>query len=146
MSQDARARTDAALGQMQAAYALADGRDAYREQLRALRARPDDAFRLATAHYESEVVPRLGSAGEAIEAWIEYGRVLGEAGGPGRLHAIDPSGRASAYQPPYAAGTLVLYVPDEKNDSVLPVAVPVLPSPAQRATLALLVDRQLSLP
>ncbi len=141
MADDAAARLTEAF----AARGLKDARDAYRARLRALRAADPEAFARATAFYEDHVTPRLESDEDPLEVWIDYGRMLGELNGPGRLLAVDASGRARPYQPPLPTGTLLLFVPDERNEDVLAAMEPASPSAAQRATYGLLVERKLGL-
>jgi hypothetical protein len=125
---------------------LADVREAYRERLRSLRASDENAFRQATEHYEREIVPRILSGHDTIDGWIAYGARLCELTGQGRLVGVDESGRARPYEAPYQAGTLVLFVPGEKGGDVLAAAIPRVMTPAQQATVTLLVDRKLALP
>jgi hypothetical protein len=127
------------------ANGLADVRELYRDRLRALRATDEDAFRKATEHYEKEVVPRILTGEGAIDGWIAYGARICELTGSGRLMSIDESGRSRPYEPPYRPGTLVLFVPAGKGSDVLAAAVPSAMTPAQEATVALLVDRKLAL-
>ncbi|MCI0434135.1 MAG: hypothetical protein L0271_10945 [Gemmatimonadetes bacterium] len=142
MSEDA---ATARLTRALAERGLADARDAYRARLRALRTSDPDAFRRATAYYEAEVTPRLESADDPIEVWIEYGRMLGELSGPGRLVAIDATGRAQTHRPPLPDSTLVLFMPEENTQDVLTAVMPASPSRAQQAAHALLVEKRLGL-
>ncbi|MGH7504397.1 MAG: hypothetical protein ACRELX_02050 [Longimicrobiales bacterium] len=139
MSDDAKQEADARLGDALADRALEDSRPAYRQRLRELRESNPAAFDRARGHYEDVVVPALFTASDPVEVWIEYGRWLAELTADGRLLAIDRSGRASPYAPDAAAGALVLHIPDDAGIAILPVAVPLEATPAQRASLDLLV-------
>ena len=139
---------DAATLRLTRAFAqrgLADARDAYRARLRWLRSADPDAYARAASYYETEVTPRLEGAGDPVEVWIEYGRMLGELSGPGRLVAIDASGRARTHTPPLPADTLLLFIPEDREREVLAAMVPASPSRAQAATHTLLVERKLGL-
>jgi hypothetical protein len=59
--------------------------------------------------------------------------------------AIDRTGRATTYRAPTQPETLFIFLPDDRAADVLEAAAPAEPSPAQEATLALLVRRALSL-
>jgi hypothetical protein len=126
-------------------WGLADDRSAYRDRLRALRATNEDAFQRASEHYEREVVPRIVIGEGVIDGWIAYGRLLGELTEPGRLVSVDGSGRSRPYEVPYERGTLVLFIPVESGRDALAVAVPAALTPAQQATVALLVEKKLGL-
>ncbi|MGH7503858.1 MAG: hypothetical protein ACREL7_19185 [Longimicrobiales bacterium] len=138
-------QTDERLTAAQAESGLVDSRASYRARLRALRASDEDAFRRANEHYDREVMPRIASGRGAIDAWIEYGRLLGELTGPGRLVAVDGSGRSRPHEAPYQRGMLVLYMPETGGD-VFAVALPLELTAAQRATVGLLVEKRLSIP
>lgn len=117
---------------------LRDPRDPLRTRLRALKEAPD--FAEHVRYYEEVLVPSIVS-GEAdpVEAWEAFGRRLAAAGGAGREVAVDADGRASA---PDAVGDdrLLLFIPADAGQPALPLRVPARASPAQEATLALLVE------
>lgn len=137
----ANARLDAALRDRE----LADPRGGYRTRLRALRETRPELFERATRHYEEHVLPALAAGDDAIDTWIDYGRVLAEMIGPGRVLAIDGTGVARPYSPPLPAGALVLHVPYDPETVTLPLAEPAAPSAAQRAAYDLLVRGRLAL-
>jgi hypothetical protein len=147
MSSDLRAQAEARLTRAAAELGLADPRPPLRERLKRLREAQPDAFDRAVHHYETAVLPAL-TVDEPLTAWLEYGRFLGELTAAGRLLIVERTGRAIPLAVPAAAlpatGTLALYVPDDAGEDVLVAALPLDPSPAQEATLALLVRRQLS--
>ncbi|MBX6362604.1 MAG: hypothetical protein IRZ00_01940 [Gemmatimonadetes bacterium] len=139
MADSLRARADARLDQALAARRLTDPRDLFRDRLRRLRADDPAAFGRAIDYFEHTLLPRVAADAEPITEWIEYGRFLAELTGPGRVLAVDPSGRARAYEPPPGADLLVLFFPDVQTDPVLPLARPRELSAAQQATWELLL-------
>jgi hypothetical protein len=144
-AEDKKVRADARLEAALAQSGLEDPRPAYRERLRSLREASTEAFEQALRHYEEQTLTGLAGEADPIEAWVEYGRVLGELTAPGRLVQVDAEGRASPYAPPPAGDLLVLHVPEETGAPILAAAVPRAASAAQRATYAMLVERRLSL-
>jgi len=144
-AEDRKARAEARLETALTHSGLEDPRPAYRERLRSLRETSTSAFEQALRHYEDQTLAALAGEADPIEAWVEYGRVLGELTAPGRLLQVDAEGRASSYAPPPAAHLLVLHVPEDSAAPILAAAVPRAASAAQRATYAMLVDRRLSL-
>jgi hypothetical protein len=135
----AEARLEAAL----ASAGLEDSRPAFRARLKLLRQRDEAAFEEAVRRYEAEVLPALASASSPLDAWLAYARLLADLSGTGRFVAIDASGLATPWTPPYLAGTLVLHVPDDPALPALPAAVPVAPSDPQQAARGLLVEGRL---
>jgi hypothetical protein len=144
MASDLRARAEARLIKAAEALDLGDPRPPLRERLKRLRETHPEAFASAVAYYESTVLPALAGA-DAVSAWVDYGRFLGELTAPGELTRIDADGRASAFQPPLTTGTLVLFIPEDGAAEVLPAVAPRQPSAAQRAAVELLVHRRLEL-
>jgi len=135
------ARLVAAFGRL----GLLDPRESYRSVLRELRTRDADAFARATSHYQQHIVPRLASAEDPVDAWMEYGRVIGEMTAPGRMMSVDRTGRASPYRPPMQAGEMVIFVPDDGTRGAFAAAKPSEMSVSQSATLSLLVEGRLAL-
>ena len=143
MDPQLRARAEARLEEAARSAGVADPRPPYRERLRTLREtrRPD--FDRAIAHYDQNVLPAL--AGEdPLGTWIEYGRFLAGLDGDGRVSVVDEQGRATDWMPGAPVG-LVLFIPEDFASPVLVLCQPVAPSPAQEATVRLLVERKLSL-
>lgn len=117
-----------------------DPRDFYREALRALKHANPEGYDQAVSYFREELVPSIASgAAEPLPAWREYGRLLAGAAAAGRTVAIDATGRAQPYTPDAPLDRLVLHLPDARNAKAILVALPSEPSPAQRATLDLLV-------
>lgn len=142
MDAQLRERAEARLTAAAAGLGLADPRPPYRERLRRLRETDPAAFERAVAHYEQNVLPALTTA-EPLTTWLEYGKFL--TGDAVRTMAIDADGRAQPVAASVPLGGLVLLIPDEPSADVLIAATPLQPSPAQQATLDLLVSRSLAL-
>jgi hypothetical protein len=137
----AEARLEAAAGRL----GLNDPRPAYRERLRVLREQHPDAFTRAIAHYETAVLPALAETADPLAVWAAYGGFLGRLTSDGNAYRVDPSGRSRPFRPPVTAGELVLFLPDNPGADVLVMAVPEAATPAQEATIDLLVNRKLAL-
>jgi hypothetical protein len=142
MDSQLRSRAEASLVDAAEASGLTDPRPAYREYLRALRQSRPEAFDQAVEHYEKNVLPALVDA-EPLPVWIEYGRFLASLTSAGEAVTIDASGRAAPWTREAPAG-LVLFVPEENAADVMVLSQPVTPTPAQQATLTLLVERKLA--
>ena len=141
-----RELADARLAEAFAGRGYADAREPYRMRLRELRQAQPGLFESATRHYEDVVVPALaGNAPDPVAAWADYGRFLGELQGPGRVVAIDATGLAATGANAEPDGDMLLFLPDDRNSSVLPLLVPATPSRAQQATYDLLVLRKLAI-
>jgi hypothetical protein len=122
-----------------------DFREAYRERLRWLKDADPQAFGQALSYYNETLVPKIGDGQPVLEAWLRYGRQLGELSGAGTLYAIDASGRAMALDDVQASGDLLLHLPEQTSIPALPLAIPRDLSTHQKATLDLLVRRKLAL-
>jgi hypothetical protein len=138
---EAEQRLEAALTER----GLADPRPALRERLRSLRETDATAFDQARMRFDAMMHEARGSAADALDPWIEYGRLLGELTGEGKLMSVDPTGRAAAYQQSAVTGCVLLHLPEDPATPALVVLAPLTPSAAQQATLDLLVSRKLSL-
>lgn len=143
MDPDLRARAERRLQEAAAELGLADPRPPLRQQLRRLREVRAEAFAGAVRHYEAEVLPALEE--DPVGTWLEYARYLGRLTADGNLVSVDGGGRAATYRPPLPPGVLVLFVPDDPAAAVVPAAAPVACTPAQQATLDLLVAGRLAL-
>jgi hypothetical protein len=144
MSTDVKTRADARLAEAATALQLSDPRGPLRDRLKQLRESHPEVFARAVAHYEETVLPAL-AGGDAMEAWLEYGRWLGQLTANGRLTAIDRTGRASTCRAPLPPATLVLYLPEDTAVPAFVAAAPLDPTAAQAATVELLVNRKLAL-
>ena len=135
----ADSRLEAAL----TAAGLEDSRPALRARLKLLRERDAAAFEQAVRRYEDDIVPALAESTSPLDAWLEYAKLLGELTGRGEFVAIDETGLASAWAPPYRPGTMVLHLPGDATLPALPAAVPVAPSAPQQAARGLLLEGRL---
>ena len=143
MDDTAKARVEASTAEAIATGPFEDFREAYRERLRWLKdSRPDD-FARALKHYEA-LAESIAAGSQPIEAWLDYGRRLGELSGAGKLMAIDATGRA---QPASGVSSdeLLLHLPDDNAVPALALAIPRALTEAQKASLDLLVRRKLAL-
>jgi len=138
-------RADGLLEAGLAERGLSDARSAFRVLLRDLKARDTALFDRAASYYSETVVPRVAGGADAVETWIDYGGFIGSLGETGELMSIDRTGRAGRYAAPLRTGDLVLFVPDGGRNGAFAVVSPIEPSPAQAATLDLLVEGKLSL-
>jgi hypothetical protein len=145
MSTESRRQADERLAAALADAGAADRRDDYRDRLRVLKRDNTAEFRRMTEHYEQIVLPDLLAAADPLRVWIEFGMTLGGSAGPGRVAAVDGTGRSATWVGEYAAGELLLWIPDDRQAEALPLMVPAEPTAAQEATLDLLVRKKLSL-
>jgi hypothetical protein len=123
-----------------------DPREFYREVLRSLRDTDPDAYREMVERYQSEVVEVLAHTDQdPLLTWLEFGRALADRAAPGTLMLVDGTGRATPAPEVISHGDLLLQVPEDRRTRALPVAIPPEPTPAQRATLDLLVKGRVRL-
>jgi hypothetical protein len=118
-------------------HGMADVRPIYRQFLKLLKTRDSELYEAAVDRYETDVLG-AGETADPLQAWIRYGAWLAGSLSPGRLVAIDSSGRAekAAGLPPI--GPLLLHLPEGTGERGLRVAVPEKPSAAQAAAQKLL--------
>lgn len=121
-----------------------DPRGTYRQRLRYLKDADPSAFETARTWYEETLVPSIEQGSDPVNAWIEYGRRLGELTAPGPTFAIDASGKAREFTG-HPDGAFVIHLPTDTAAPALPLAVPRQLSPAQRASFDLLIDRARSI-
>src|SRR5688572_25520862 len=101
----ADARTDGAI----ANSAFEDPRPGLRTRLRYLREEQPAAFTAALKYYEETLLPVVAAEdSDPITEWIEYGCRLGALTAPGKVLAVDQTGRARPYRSPAEPNTLVL--------------------------------------
>lgn len=137
-----RERADRRFERALQAAGARDPRGFYRDRLRDLRGRDEQAFQRAVEHYERRLLPAVADeAADPLVEWLEYGRLLAELTFPGHTVQIDATGRATPYAPPVPHDHLVLHLPSSARERALPVGIPTSLSPAQRATYDLLVKR-----
>lgn len=119
-----------------------DPRDSCRSRMLELRRTDPDAFARAKAYYEEVLVPAVAGGADPLQAWLEYGRRLAEWSAPGRTVVVDGSGRVRPWSHPVPLDGLVLHLPEGRGRGALAVGIPAFPTPAQRATLDLLVNQK----
>ncbi|MEE9207551.1 MAG: hypothetical protein V3U67_04120 [Gemmatimonadota bacterium] len=136
LSEQASRLTEEAL----TAAEMADPRPLYRELLRALKATDGERFAEATERFQSAVLPAIAEDGaDPVSEWVGYGRWLAARSRAGRFVSVDATGRATDSADSHTPGDVLLHVPDEAKRRVFLLASPARPSPAQQATLELLV-------
>jgi hypothetical protein len=124
-----------------------DPRDFYRQLLRGLREQSEERYRDAVTRWRDEVVlPLARDEGDPLELWLRFGASVASELHPGRPVVVDESGRAAPYEPPPSWRDLILHLPDEKRVKAVPVSLPPELSPAQQATVDLLVKGKNRLP
>ena len=129
-------RTDQAIGDAP----FEDFREAYRERLRWLKDSQPQAFTRALSHYNDILVPNIAAGAAPLAEWLEYGRLLGNLSGAGKVMQIDETGRAFPFT--NGAEGLILHLPEDTNVPALALTVPKALSDAQKATLGLLVKNK----
>lgn len=143
MDPQLRTRAEARLEEAARSAGIADPRPPYRERLRQLRQLSQQDFDRAIDHYEQHVLPAL-AGNDPLAAWIDYGRFVAALEGDGRVVSVDEQGRAKEWTAGAPIG-LVLFIPEDFGTGVLVLCQPLAPSPAQEATVKLLVERKLGL-
>ena len=145
MDPQLRNRAEARLQDAAERLGLSDPRPPYRERLRVLREQHPEAFTRAIAHYESAVLPALAEASDPLAVWTAYGGFHGRLTAEGNAYRVDATGRSQPYRPPVSRGELVLFLPDDGAADALVMAMPSAATPAQTATVDLLIRRKLAL-
>ena len=117
-----------------------DPRDFYRSALRELRTVSPGGYEKAVAYFQEVLVPSIASGkAEPLHAWREYGRLIAELSAEGRTVSLDETGRSEPFSPDTPLDRLVLHLPDARGGKALIVSLPPTLSPAQRASVDLLV-------
>jgi hypothetical protein len=145
MDPGTKERVDGLLANGFAARSLSDSREEYRNLLRDLRVRDPAAYEKAARHYSSRVLSGIAAGEDALEMWIDYGGFIGSLTETGTLMSIDATGRSAPYGVPFRDGDMVLFVPERGRNGAFVVVAPLEPSPAQSATVGLLVEGWLAL-
>jgi hypothetical protein len=141
MHADLKSRADARLEEaLERAPSLRDPRPFYRPVLKYLRERAPDSFAAALGHYDEVLVPAVAGGADPLACWLEYGRLLGRAMGPGQLVAVDGTGRAREVEDVAATEGLVLYLPDAGDAPALVMRCPRSGTPHQEAAFELLAE------
>lgn len=120
--------------------AVRDPRPFYRPVLKYLRETDPEAFGRALSHYETTLVPAVADGADPLASWLEYGRLLADALGPGETVAVDATGRARSAGEVETDPTpgLALHIPAAGAAPVLILRYPVPSSPHQDAAVELL--------
>lgn len=142
MSDDLRARADARLEEALASAAIRDPRPHLRPILKHLKENDPGAYETALSHLETTLIPAVAADADPLEAWLGYGRRLARLAGAGKTVAIDGSGRSSSADEPTDAPppeSLLLYLPDAAGSRAVVLRCPRETTPAQDASIALLV-------
>jgi hypothetical protein len=133
---------DALLEEALASTGTADPRPALRELLRGLRDTDEGAYRTLVARFEDEVIRPIRTRELApLDAWLRFGITLAEARLPVAAIEVGPSGVAAPLDPGAGArpGFVILHVPAGTSGKATLVQGPEDLSPAQQATVDLLV-------
>ena len=144
---DAKEQIDRRSEEAFARSAWRDPRTDYRAMLRHLRERDAAGFENAVREYDARVATKLAedASADPVAAWLAYGRRLADLIGGGRTVRVDADGRSEA-DDGGDAPALLLHLPADESATAIVVAEPREPSPAQRASIALLADRRTALP
>lgn len=140
MDNTAKQRSDDFTQQAIAAGKVEDFREDFRERLRWLKDNRPQSFSQALSHYNDILVPNVAAGNAAMQEWVQYGRLLGDLSGAGKVVAIDESGRARDFGD--EINSLVLHLPDDTAVPALALIIPRALTAAQRATLDLLANRR----
>jgi hypothetical protein len=147
MESDLHVRADQALRTALERTGARDPREFYRELLRELKRKDEDAYRGAVDRWRQEVIEPLARGdGDPLERWLRYGLELARAVEPGRTVIVNDTGRAEPLSSAPSWTDLVLQLPERRKVRAIPVSIPPSPTGPQRATLDLLVQGRVSLP
>ena len=139
--EEARAAADRRFAELIREAGMPDPRDRYRGWLRELRGQDEAAFRKALEYFDAELVPAvLDPQGDPWRAWTEYGMRLAQRLRAGSPVAIDTTGRSRPADADAPLNDLVLHLPTSTREAALLLRQPARLSPAQEATVGLLVE------
>ena len=134
-SEKARRLTDEALSDA----GLEDPRPAYRRLMVHLKSADASAFEEATRRFNETLVPDVADGRvPPLEAWLAYASWLCDRIRPGKIIAVDDSGRASDGPAALSAGTVLLHLPDDASAPAIVVGMPSEPTASQQVTVELL--------
>ena len=124
-----------------------DPREFYRQLLRDLKEADAAGYEEMVARYRDRVVaPIEAGEGDPLTHWLEFGLEVAGRLHPGRTVVIGEDGRATPLAPPPDPLDLILHLPDDVKSRAIPVGIPPEPTPAQSATLDVLVKGRTRLP
>jgi hypothetical protein len=141
MSDEQKSRADERMATALAADpSVRDPRPFYRPVLKHLRETDPEGFGRALGYYESTLVPEVAGGADPLACWLEYGRLLADALGPGETVAVDATGRARPVgeEELGVSPGLLLHLPSAGSAPVLVLRYPVPSSPHQDAAVELL--------
>jgi hypothetical protein len=143
MEEEERNAAEQQLEKALAEQNLRDPREFLRDRLRFLKDRDRADFQKALDYFENVLKPNVSApdSDPALE-WLEYGKVLAELSGRGRIVAIDATGRATDAPPERIPHALLLHIPDDETTPVLVLSAPHALSAPQQASFDLLVLRK----
>ncbi len=139
-SDDSRARADRRLDQALSDSSVRDPRPYFRHALRQLKQRNAAGYDRAAAYFEERLVPAVAGDADPLTAWLDYGRMIIDETGTGRVVEVGPSGRALAPDPDRPPQGMLLWLPDDDALSAVLLRAPARLSRAQEATIELLVE------
>ncbi len=139
MDPDLKQAADARFDEALAASGARDPREHYRKRLKELRKANPPGYGKAVQYYEAETVPSIAEGrADPIQAWTDFGARLAEICAPGRVWAVDATGRRRPYEPPGDTADMILHLPEGRAPTFV-VALPRDPTPSQMATFDWLV-------
>jgi len=147
MGQDLQDEADRRFEEALNSRGARDPREFYRGLLRDLKEQDRDTYTDTVRRWKEEVIgPLARGEQDPLDAWHRFGLQLATTLHPGRTVMIGPEGRSSPLEGAPDWTRLVLHLPREPRARAVPIAIPQEPSPAQQATLDLLVQGRLKLP
>lgn len=147
MGQDPQSEADRRFEEALASSGARDPRDHYRGLLRQLKEHDADAYAEAVRQWKESVIQPLSQGDQdPLATWHQFGLELARALHPGRTVIVDATGRSIPLEGTPDWKQLVLHLPREPRARAIPITIPPEPSPAQQATLDLLVQGKLKLP
>jgi hypothetical protein len=141
MNDEQRTRADEQMARaLDADPSVRDPRPFYRPVLKHLRETDPEGFSRALGYYESTLVPEVAGGADPLACWLEYGRLLADALGPGETVAVDATGRAHSVgvEEVGASQGLLMHLPNAGSAPVLVLRYPVPSSPHQDAAVEVL--------
>lgn len=138
-----RERADRRFAEALREVGIPDPRERYRDWLRELRNRDETAFRKALEYFEQQLVPAVADPdSDPFREWTEYGLRLAQRLRPGSVVRVDASGLSRPADANAPLDELVLHLPTSTREKALPIRLPARLSPAQEATVELLVRQE----
>lgn len=147
MTQSEQSAADAHFARQLGETGSRDPREFYRQLLRELKDADAEAYEEMVNRYRSGVAePIEKGADNPLALWLSFGIEVANRLHPGRTMVIGEDGRGRSFEPPPDHRQLLLHLPDDARTRAIPVGIPPEPTPAQSATLDLLVQGRTRLP